>query len=652
MSASDKAFIKAFAKMAPATEAPTESSATIPFVAPIAAPKSGPSMASASSGSSATTVAPRSELAQRLRNLQNLQDARPAPTVIENVYAAGSLYRMESPQPAELPAPHFAPPSNQGTRRTVRRFSSRMRGAEPALDETLEKPAGMPPAMVRRMHARGLLEQARRMTGPASPEADAIAPPIVTQEMEPVEVLPATVAKVAAPVAPVAPSVAPVAVPAAPVEVLPEPYPVDSSFVAQFVDFSTHSPAASSVVITEGYSMLAESEPIAEPTQVAPAATLAKKPLLDLPLLDLPMEEAELPSLATVAPPPAAAKAPVQAPVEESFPTPVSSMLHDAALAAGLSADEQESLFSSMSAESDPAERYYRIDSPEMAVSPPHHEALLRGAESTTIAAEEEQSRLQEAAAVKAADDAAAQIETARQAAELAAKDLKNKSKKTCVPLWEVDRFLWPETVQKLLKDDKSYFMQAGAKLVAAAKDGLKTLAITGSRRGEGRSTLAMCLARCAAQSGISVAIIDADFQRPNLAGQIGLEIAYGWQDAASGKIPLAEAAVKSIADRVTVLPLETSTAATPLSLADSNVTSIFRTAADTFDLVVIDLGPMAAGEEPLFPTGEASPFDAVIVLRDLRYATATESQAVARRLQASGVEAVGIAENYSTTEI
>lgn len=655
MSASDKAFIKAFAKMAPATESAPEPAATVPF----ASPRSSAPVASSESRSS-TVTAPRSDLGERLRRLQNLQDSRPAPTVIENVYAEGALYRMESPQPPELPSPHFAPPANQTTRRTVRRFSSRLRGAEPAQEE-LEKPVGMPPAMVRRMQARGLLEQARRMTGPTSPEADLIAPPIVTQESEPSEVLPA-IASPSALVKTPAEVKPPVQAP-----VQEEFFAPENSLVTQYVDYSLSAPAASSVIVTEDYSSVAPSVVTSLPEEFAVPAPLAKRPLLDLPMDDelLLAPEVEEAAVAHVAP--------------ATIPAPsigVPEHLSSAAEAAGLSADEQESLLAGIPATEEASDvaqgRYYRIDGPEMGTPLPHHESILRGAETATIAAEEEKKREAEAAALKAADEAAAKIEAARQAAELlaqakaeqekaaaeraaalelAAQELKSKAKKTCVPLWEVDRFLWPETVQKLLKDDKSYFMQAGAKLVAAAKDGLRTLAITGSRRGEGRSTLAMCLARCAAQSGISVAIIDADFQRPQLAGQIGLEIAYGWQDAASGKIPLAEAAVKSIADRVTVLPLEASAASAPLSLANPSVTSIIRTAADTFDLVIIDLGPTAAGEEPLFPAGESSPFDAVIVLRDLRYATVAESQTVARRLQANGVEAVGIAENYSTSE-
>src|SRR5207245_8816655 len=84
--------------------------------------------------------------------------------------------------------------------------------------------------------------------------------------------------------------------------------------------------------------------------------------------------------------------------------------------------------------------------------------------------------------------------------------------KKPAAALWEVDRFHWPRTCEKLLTDDAGYLSRDGEKLIAAIDDGLRVLAITGSRRGEGRTTLALCLARAAAKSGIQTAVMDADF--------------------------------------------------------------------------------------------------------------------------------------------
>jgi Mrp family chromosome partitioning ATPase len=225
------------------------------------------------------------------------------------------------------------------------------------------------------------------------------------------------------------------------------------------------------------------------------------------------------------------------------------------------------------------------------------------------------------------------------------------RAARPAIPVWEVDRFHWPKTCEKLLADESGYLATAGDKLLAAVQDGLRVLGVTGSRRGEGRSTLALCLARAAAKAGIQVAVMDADFARPQLASKLGLETAFGWQDAALGKIPLSEAAIKSLADNITVLPLESSAATRRLSLADPRATATIRAAAATFELVILDLGPVAAGEELAFPRGEGCPLDAAIVVRDLRFATASEGEVVGHMLHDLGVEAVGIAENFVIEE-
>jgi Mrp family chromosome partitioning ATPase len=243
--------------------------------------------------------------------------------------------------------------------------------------------------------------------------------------------------------------------------------------------------------------------------------------------------------------------------------------------------------------------------------------------------------------------------EDAAEKAEVVEAPVANKPittpKRPYVPLWEVDRLTWPPLCDKLMKDPQGYFASASNKLLSVVRGGLKVLGITGSRRGEGRTTLALCLARAAAQAGIHVALVDADFARPQLATMLGLETAYGWQEAATGKIPLSEAAVKSIADRLTVLPLEVSTSTAKLSLADPRVTATLRATAATFDLVIVDMGPLGGTAEPLFPPGESCPLDAAVVVRDVRYSLVNDSRAAGDRLYDAGIEAVGIAENFVT---
>jgi Mrp family chromosome partitioning ATPase len=185
--------------------------------------------------------------------------------------------------------------------------------------------------------------------------------------------------------------------------------------------------------------------------------------------------------------------------------------------------------------------------------------------------------------------------------------------KQRCVPLWEVDSFTWPVACEKLFRNETGLFHGMSDKLRGVVAGGVKTLAVSGSRRGEGRTTLALCLARAAAEAGISVALVDADFSRPQAASSLGLEVAYGWHEAAQGKVPLSEAAIRSLKDRVTVLPLDAAAATAGLSWNDPRVTATLRSISAAFDLTIIDLGPLPSDARPLFPEGEKCPFDGAL---------------------------------------
>jgi Mrp family chromosome partitioning ATPase len=305
------------------------------------------------------------------------------------------------------------------------------------------------------------------------------------------------------------------------------------------------------------------------------------------------------------------------------------------------------------------AKRKFRIDGAHTRVPAPHAPPAAPAEDVETsdekVDADSEAKSEQEVAAEEAttAPAVAASEESPAEASPAPAPEpvvaTNTVPKRPYIPLWEVDRFTWPAICDKLMSDPNGYFATASNKLLNVVRGGLKVLGITGSRRGEGRTTLALCLARAAAQAGIHVALLDADFGRPQLASMLGLETAYGWQEAAIGKIPLSEAAVKSLADRLTVLPLEMSAATADLSLADPRVTATLRATAATFDLVIVDLGPLSPSSEPLFPPGEKCPLDGAIVVRDMRYALLNESRAIGDRLYDAGIEAVGIAENFVT---
>ncbi len=220
----------------------------------------------------------------------------------------------------------------------------------------------------------------------------------------------------------------------------------------------------------------------------------------------------------------------------------------------------------------------------------------------------------------------------------------------TFSPDWEVDRLLWPPICTELIEAQSRYFQHVGAKLLAATEESDHVIMISGSRRGEGRSTLAMCLARCAADAGINVALVDADLHNAQLGTRLGMETPCSWLEVVAAHGSLQEAAVRSIEDHLTLFPL-TGMESVDMQPGDGRLIMFVRRISAHYPLVIIDTGPLGRDERHLFESDAACPIDTAIVVRDLRSTQEQRALATAERLQLGGIQAVGIAENFRAAE-
>lgn len=211
-------------------------------------------------------------------------------------------------------------------------------------------------------------------------------------------------------------------------------------------------------------------------------------------------------------------------------------------------------------------------------------------------------------------------------------------------PVWEVDRFHWPDEIEQLFKAQTEYFDYAGKKLVAASREGLNILAIMSTRRGEGSTTLALCLARAAAGAGARVGLLDGNLAHSELGEKLGVDFGSGWQSAAAAEQPLAEAAITGLEEGITLFPSVAGSGSSIKSLGDERVGPIFRAAAASYDLLIVDAGTADLG-------GNVETLDAAIVARDVRHTSEEETLVVAAALRNCGVKAVGIAENFSSSQ-
>ncbi|NLX56891.1 MAG: hypothetical protein GXY58_17435 [Planctomycetaceae bacterium] len=215
-------------------------------------------------------------------------------------------------------------------------------------------------------------------------------------------------------------------------------------------------------------------------------------------------------------------------------------------------------------------------------------------------------------------------------------------------PAWEVDAFRWPSLCKRLDEASGRKLTQSGAELYMAVQDGLKIIAITSFGRQEGRTTLALSLARSAATAGCRVALLDADAANPQLASQMGLDAPCDWLQVVRSGQPLCEAAVASLEDRVTLFPLSGPDPSLSGRWDDPALTTVLQKLQHAFDLIVLDTLPVAARVPSPAPVSGACQVDMALVVRDIRTTAEVTCLAAVTRVRSMGVRAVGIVENFA----
>jgi Mrp family chromosome partitioning ATPase len=240
-----------------------------------------------------------------------------------------------------------------------------------------------------------------------------------------------------------------------------------------------------------------------------------------------------------------------------------------------------------------------------------------------------------------------------------AAPELKPSPKQTTpqpfTAVWEVDGFEFSDTVIALF-GDVSLIKSIGFPLDRAVSEGLQTLLITSIEQGAGRTTVATGIAIAAATAGLRVALVDATMATApvsetqigsSLADALNLEIQYGWIEAVRGGISIAETAIHSIEDQLTVLPLVVPMAGLPPT--SDEFARVVETLRQSFDLIVIDGPPCTeAAFRPLVSHRPGAPsIDAAILVQDMRQASADQANRVMETLRRDGITGLGMVQNF-----
>lgn len=121
-----------------------------------------------------------------------------------------------------------------------------------------------------------------------------------------------------------------------------------------------------------------------------------------------------------------------------------------------------------------------------------------------------------------------------------------------------------------------------------------QVIIVTSSVPGEGKTTVAISLARMGAQSGLKVAIVDGDLRRPNVLKTIGLaQPDAGLIEAVTSKVAFEHCVARDTKTTASILPC-LKTPPNPADVLGSNAFSyLLRNLKASFDLIIIDSAPL-----------------------------------------------------------
>ena len=216
-------------------------------------------------------------------------------------------------------------------------------------------------------------------------------------------------------------------------------------------------------------------------------------------------------------------------------------------------------------------------------------------------------------------------------------------------PQWEVDRFQWPSAVDRLVSEFGDLLSGILDRLMDPSRRGARVTAVTGYARGEGRTTLALALARLAARRGISVIVVDGDHEHSQVAQQLGLSFDKGWDEQGSGADEVSEVAVQSLEDNFSVLPLRSGPRAQTVNR--QGAARMLATLASAYDLLLVDVGPMFTAARYWFEFQADRAIDSALVVRGVDTVSDTQLADVVERLSCRHVPILGIIENFSVTQ-
>jgi Mrp family chromosome partitioning ATPase len=171
-----------------------------------------------------------------------------------------------------------------------------------------------------------------------------------------------------------------------------------------------------------------------------------------------------------------------------------------------------------------------------------------------------------------------------------------------------------------------------------------QVILFTSCRRAEGRSTLALTLARAVARRCQRAILVDADLASPSIASTLQLRPALGLEDVVPSNKLLADALLDAPPNRLAILPMRGPVPLPRAMIASPGWTCLMARLRRQFDLILLDGGPLFAG---LSAAALHRSVDAAVLVHHPAVAEQTSVQRALEVLGAAAIPVLGLARTF-----
>ena len=206
------------------------------------------------------------------------------------------------------------------------------------------------------------------------------------------------------------------------------------------------------------------------------------------------------------------------------------------------------------------------------------------------------------------------------------------------IPMETEDRTMMEALADRKSDVSEAYYSVQTALKFSRPEGAPRTLLVTSTRPGEGKSTSAYAIASAMARLGKRVLLVDADLRKPTFVSS--RDDGYGLAHLLGAEDPLANYVEKTRIENLSLLPVGRFVGSAAELLGSSRLRSIIAEAAQTYEMVVVD-GPPVLGlaDAPLLGAAvEAT----TLVIESRQSRTANVGEMV-RRLVESDATVIGV---------